>query len=101
MCSMTNPTTLIGEQLIEHIFPSPLLGAFKKNGMATVAGQNAPTNLSDFLSGKQTKNYTQHTQVFILGKALGFTLHKTQPLKWLLFMSMINMTETESVCLAC
>lgn len=42
MCSMSNPTTQIGEQLVEHIFPSPLLGAFQKNGMATVAGQNAP-----------------------------------------------------------
>jgi hypothetical protein len=63
---MTNPTTLIGEQLIEHIFPSPLLllGAFQKNGMATVGGQNAPTNLSDFLSGKQTKNYTQHSGLY-------------------------------------
>jgi hypothetical protein len=75
---MSNPTTQIGEQLVEHIFPSPLLGAFKKKRNGHCCRSKCPTNLSDFLSGKQTKNYTQHRSL-VFGKALGFTLHKTQP----------------------
>jgi hypothetical protein len=86
--------------LVEHIFPSPLLGAFKKKRNGHCCRSKCPTYLSDFLSRKQTKNYTQHRSLYLV-KPLG--LHCTKPnLKiGLLFMSMINMTKIESACFAC
>jgi hypothetical protein len=75
---MTNPTTLIGEQLIEHIFPSPLLGAFPKKKEWPLLQVKMPHKFISF-SFRKTNKKLNSTQVFILGKALGFTLHKTQP----------------------
>jgi hypothetical protein len=68
---MTNPTTLIGGQLIEHIFPSPLLGAFQKNRMATVAGQNAPQIYMIIFQENKQKKFRQHRSLYLV-KPLGF-----------------------------